>query len=92
MLETSHIRSALCTLQAEQMHKMTSISLKMVEVVILIENSCNFVSCSACNNNYVFSSQLEISHVLKGTTHENQHRNRGPKSAVAAEMRLLSMG
>ena len=39
-------------LQAEQMHKMTSISLKMVEVVILSENSGHFVSCSACNNSY----------------------------------------
>jgi hypothetical protein len=28
-------------LQADQMHKMTSISLKMVEVVILSENSCH---------------------------------------------------
>ena len=36
-------------LQAEQMHKMTSILLKMVEVVILSKNSCHFVSCSACN-------------------------------------------
>ena len=39
-------------LQVEQMHKMTSILLKMVKVVILSENSCHFVSCSACNNNY----------------------------------------
>ena len=31
------------------MHKITSISLKMVEVVILSENSCHFVSCSAAN-------------------------------------------
>ena len=37
-------------LQAEEMHEMTSILLKMVEVVILSENSCHFVSCSACNN------------------------------------------
>jgi hypothetical protein len=29
-------------LQAEQMHKMTFISLKMVEVVILSKNSCHF--------------------------------------------------
>ena len=36
-------------LQAEQMHKMASNSLKMVEVVILNENSCHFVSRSACN-------------------------------------------
>ena len=31
-------------LQAEQMHKIPSISLKMVEVVILSKNSCHFVS------------------------------------------------
>ena len=43
-------------LQAEQIHKMTSISLKMVEVVILSENSCHFVSCSACNNSYFLLS------------------------------------
>jgi len=60
-------------LQAEQMHKMTSISLKMVEVVILCENSCHFVSCSACNNSY-FSSQPETSHVLNGTNLKIQHR------------------
>ena len=29
-------------LQAKQMHKMTSISLKMLRVVILSENSCHF--------------------------------------------------
>jgi len=56
-------------LQAEQMHKMTSISLKMVEVVVLSENRCHFVSSSAFNN-----SQLEISHMLNGTTPEIQHR------------------
>jgi hypothetical protein len=33
-------------LQAEQMYKMTSISLKMVKVVILSENSFHFVICS----------------------------------------------
>ena len=43
-------------LQAEQMHKMTSISLKMVEVVILSENSCHFVSFSACNIAYFLLS------------------------------------
>ena len=43
-------------LQAEQMHKMTIISLKIVEVVILSENTGHFVSCSACNNSYFFSS------------------------------------
>ena len=60
-------------LQAEQMHKMTSISLKIVRVVTLSENSCHFVSWSAFNNSF-FSSQLEISHVLNGTTPESQHR------------------
>ena len=46
---------------------MTTISLKIDEVVILSENSeCHFVSCLACNNSYFF--QLEISHILKGPT------------------------
>ena len=40
-------------LQGEQMDKMTFISLKMVEVFILRENSCHFVSCSACINGQV---------------------------------------
>jgi hypothetical protein len=43
-------------LQAEQMHKMTIISLKMVKVVILSV------------------AQLEISHMLNGTTPEIQHK------------------
>ena len=41
-------------LQAKQMHKMTTISLKIVEVVILSENSCHFVSCSAFKNSFFF--------------------------------------
>ena len=36
-------------LQAEQMHKMTSISLKTVSFVISSENNRHFVSCSVCN-------------------------------------------
>ena len=65
-------------LQAEQMHKMTSISLKMAEVVILSENSCHFVYCSACKHSYfLLSFKLEISHVLNGTTSEIQHRKWG---------------
>ena len=40
-------------LQAEQMHKMTTISLKMVEV--LSENGYHFVSCSALQQQ-IFSS------------------------------------
>ena len=57
-------------LQAEQMNKMTSISLKMVKVVILSENSCHFVSLLQ----HLFSSQLEISDVLNETTPEIRHR------------------
>ena len=53
---------------------MTSNSLKMAKVVILSENRCHFVSCSACKIS-CFLSQLEISHVLNGTTPKNQHRN-----------------
>ena len=45
------LRRKWMLLQAEQMDKMTSISLIMGEVVILTENSCHFVSCSACNKN-----------------------------------------
>ena len=55
-------------LQAEQMHKITFISLKMVRVVILSENS--FFSCQLLQ----FPSQLEIGQVLNGTTPEIQHR------------------
>ena len=36
--------------------KMRYISPKMVEVVILSENSCHFVRCSACNNSYFLLS------------------------------------
>jgi hypothetical protein len=57
-------------LQPEQMHKMAYISHKMVKFVILIENSCHFVSCSAGK---LFSSQLEISHMLNGTTPKIQY-------------------
>ena len=35
------------------MHKMTTISLKMVEVVILNEKSCHFVSCSTWDKSCV---------------------------------------
>ena len=60
--------------------KCTNFLLKMVEVVILSENSCHCVSCSACTKQLV-SSQLEISHVLNGTTSEFHHRKWEPKSA-----------
>ena len=40
--------------------------------------SCHFVSCSACKNSYVLSSQHDISDVLNGTTPEIQHRKWGP--------------
>ena len=57
--ELSHLKRDLSQaekkinlLKAEQMHKMTSISLKIVKLVILNENRCHFVTCSACNNSY----------------------------------------
>ena len=43
-------------LQDEQIHKMTTISLKIVEVVILSENSCHFVSCLVYHNSYFLLS------------------------------------
>ena len=52
---------------------MTSFSFKMVKVVILSENSCHFVSYSACNKSRV-----------KWATPQNQHRNRGPYSWLQA--------
>ena len=64
-------------LQAEQMHKITSIALKMVEVVILSENSCHFVSCSACNNSYFLILLSSYCHLLNGPTLKVQHRKWG---------------
>ena len=64
---THELRRKKVLLQDEEMHKMTTtISLKIVEVVILSDFFCHFVSCSAC--------KLEISHVLNGPTAKNQHR------------------
>ena len=78
-------------LQAEQMHKITFISLKMVEVVILSENSCHFVSCSAFKNTYFF--QLEISHVLTEPAAKNQHRCREPNTiTILAFDFVLNLG
>ena len=50
---------------------MTTLSLKTFEAVILSEDSCHSISCSACNYTYFFS-QLEINHVLNGPTHNSQ--------------------
>ena len=36
---------------------------------------CHFVSCSACNHSCFL---LSMSLVLNGTTHKNQHINKGP--------------
>ena len=47
-------------LKAEQMHKMTSISLKMVEVVILSINRGHFISCSAFSNSYFLLSLRQV--------------------------------
>ena len=43
--DLSQAEKKINVVQSEQMHKMTSISLKMVIVVILSENSCHFVTC-----------------------------------------------
>ena len=40
-------------LQDEQGHIMTTISLKVVQVVILYENSCHFVNCSPSDKSRV---------------------------------------
>ena len=45
-------------------------SVKMVQVVMLSETTCHFVSCTVCNK----------SHVSNGTNHENQRKNREPYS------------
>ena len=54
-------------LQAEQIHKMTSISLKMFEVVILSRNGCHFVSCSACNNSSWDKSRVKWNNCRNST-------------------------
>ena len=46
---------------------MTSISLKIVKVVILSDNNCHFVPLLSLKQ-HLFSSQLKISHVLNRTT------------------------
>ena len=43
-------------LQAEQMHKTTSISLKMVKVDILSGNSCHFVTVAQLVRTVIFFS------------------------------------
>ena len=67
--------------QAEQMHKMA---------IYFTQKgwSCYFVSCSACNNSYIFCSLLEISHVLNGTTPEIQHWNWGPQRNLGVVHKL----
>jgi hypothetical protein len=65
-------------LQADQMHKMTSISLKIVEVVILSENSCQFVSCSACNS-------CDLSQAEKKITKWDNSRNLTQKISISIE-------
>ena len=53
------------------MHKMTSISLKMVEIVILSENRCHFVSCSG-NNCYFL---LSLRYVDRSRVKWNNYQN-----------------
>ena len=47
------------------------VSLKMVKVVILSENSCSFVSCSTCNNSKKFYSRLEINPLIQQPSEES---------------------
>ena len=54
------------------MHKITNISLKKVEVVILSEIAV-ILSVTQLVTTVIFS-QLEISYMLNGTTTEIQHR------------------
>ena len=62
-------------LQAEQMHKRTSISLQMIKIVILNENSCCFVSRLACNNsNFLLSLRKVISEMAQ-LPKENEDSN-----------------
>ena len=51
-------------LKAEQMHKMTSVSLKMPEVVILSENSCHLIlSVAQLVTTDIFFSERDKSRV-----------------------------
>ena len=69
-LRNLKLRKNLLLLQAEHIRNMTIISLKLVKVVILSENSCHFVSCSACKNGNFFS-QLEIIHGIQQPSEES---------------------
>ena len=62
-------------LHPEQMHKNDVYFTKIVEVVILSENSCRFVSSSACMyvTTVIFFSAW-ISNVLNETTPEIQNK------------------
>ena len=66
--ELSQAEKKNLLLHAEQMHKMTTISLKMVEVISL--SVAKLVTAG-------FFSSLEISHVFHGTTAKKLHRCRG---------------
>ena len=80
-LELSHLRRDLS--QAEKKitvfirwatDKMTTISTQNDNFDHFEWNKCHFVHLLS-----LFSSQLEISHVLNGPTPENQHRKWGPR-------------
>ena len=71
---------------------------KNLNVVTSWANTQNGRSChyqwkwlSFCQllQQHLFSSQLEISHVLNGTTPGNQHRNRGPYKIVSQNCKAL---
>ena len=60
------------------MHKMRSISLKMVQIVILSENSCHFVNCSA-STRVIFFSAWDKSRV-KWDNSQNSTQKWGPRA------------
>ena len=74
-------------LQAEQMHKMTSFSLKIVKIVILSENIVVILSVAQLVATVNFS-QLEIIHVFNEPTAKNKHKYRGPELCTKNQVHL----
>ena len=67
----------VCTYRPEIRHYV-NFSLKMITATLLSEIDVILCICLACMYQHLISSQLEIDHVLNGTTPEKQHRKRGP--------------
>ena len=75
-------------LQAKQIHKMTSISLNTVKVVILSKIICHFVSWSSCSNSHFFTAWDKSR--VKWDNLWTQHRKRCNLLQLAVESRNLS--